>query len=489
MSTPFSQSQLAQPIATVPSNAGSWTSATGHLLPLSAMFKCVYWLSMTQGHRSRSHSHSSGHSRSRSNSLVPSPAPSLGYIPSPSPAPMEQGHHYRHAHILTLVIIIITITSLTRRTDIRAPILTDAPTTRLLRCRLTLLPDTNLIPMPPVPAKVPRGIPAPPRAAHVSQMSGSRARKPLVSQEVDAPERPRQDWRVIPCSDTHGARADGKRFVFVSLAKFLSSILNKNTGGDQLHRQQNALHGCPAPEIATNRKNMLNAMRWLVEDARPDDALFFHYSGHGGRTRDLNGDEVDGWDEGNAIHIQFPTSWLKKNEVIFPVDYKTAGIITDDLLHDSLVRPLPAGCRLTGVFDSCHSASILDLTFEFHSNGKARSISPVAPAYQQEKTTPADVISFSGCKDSQTSADVVQGGVAVGAMSYAFLKVLKRNPQITYIDLLRGVREILNKKYSQSRNCLPRTKSISIYSSLCRTSLMWSSCRLGVVELLTLDLV
>jgi hypothetical protein len=39
-----------------------------------------------------------------------------------------------HAHILTLVIIIITITSLTRRTDIRAPILTDAPTTRLLRC-------------------------------------------------------------------------------------------------------------------------------------------------------------------------------------------------------------------------------------------------------------------------------------------------------------------------------------------------------------------
>jgi hypothetical protein len=41
---------------------------------------------------------------------------------------------------------------------------------------------------------------------------------------------------VIPCSDTHGARADGKRFVFVSLAKFLSSILNKNTGGDQLHR-------------------------------------------------------------------------------------------------------------------------------------------------------------------------------------------------------------------------------------------------------------
>jgi len=172
-------------------------------------------------------------------------------------------------------------------------------------------------------------------------------------------------------------------------------------------------------------------MRWLVEDARADDALFFHYSGHGGRTRDTDGDELDGWDE-----------------VIFPVDYQKAGIITDDLLHDSLVKPLPPGCRLTSVFDSCHSGSILDLVFEFHSNGQLKS-SPVAHSFIQAKSSPADVVCFSGCKDTQTSADVVQGGVAVGAMSYAFLKVIKRNPNITYIDLLRGVRQILKKKYSQ----------------------------------------
>ena len=32
--------------------------------------------------------------------------------------------------------------------------------------------------------------------------------------------------------------------------------------------------------------------------------------------------------------------------------------------------------------------------------------------------SPADVISFAACRDDQTSADTVQGGVAVGAMSY-----------------------------------------------------------------------
>lgn len=29
------------------------------------------------------------------------------------------------------------------------------------------------------------------------------------------------------------------------------------------------------------RQNILEAMAWLVRDARPNDSLFFHYSGHG----------------------------------------------------------------------------------------------------------------------------------------------------------------------------------------------------------------
>lgn len=37
------------------------------------------------------------------------------------------------------------------------------------------------------------------------------------------------------------------------------------------------------------KKNMFRAMRWLVQDAKLNDALFFHYSGHGGRTKDVSG--------------------------------------------------------------------------------------------------------------------------------------------------------------------------------------------------------
>ena len=77
----------------------------------------------------------------------------------------------------------------------------------------------------------------------------------------------------------------------------------------------------PDPNSQPTRNNILGAMRWLAADAQADDALFFHCewaetpgvlnadvdftvdSGHGGRTRDMDGDEVDGYDEGDAVRL------------------------------------------------------------------------------------------------------------------------------------------------------------------------------------------
>ncbi|KAI0278354.1 hypothetical protein BGY98DRAFT_974550 [Russula aff. rugulosa BPL654] len=78
----------------------------------------------------------------------------------------------------------------------------------------------------------------------------------------------------------------------------------------------------------------------LTDDAR-DPVIYPQDSGHGSRVRDLNGDEVDGYDE-----------------VIFPLDYAQAGTIIDDELHDYLVKPLPSGCRLTVRRVSSHAPDI-----------------------------------------------------------------------------------------------------------------------------------
>jgi len=225
------------------------------------------------------------------------------------------------------------------------------------------------------------------------------------------------------------------------------------------------------PRSIPTKANILKAMQWLVTDARPNDSLFFHYSGHGGQTKDLDGDEADGYDE-----------------VIYPVDFKQAGHIVDDQMHDIMVKTLPPGCRLTAIFDSCHSGSALDLPYIYSTEGKVKEPNLALEAGQglfgavssyargdmggvfqsvsgivrtatsgrsaqqkslQTKTSPADVISWSGCKDSQTSADAFEAGRATGAMSYAFITALTQQPQQSYLQLLGSIRGILSAKYSQ----------------------------------------
>jgi hypothetical protein len=225
------------------------------------------------------------------------------------------------------------------------------------------------------------------------------------------------------------------------------------------------------PMSQPTKANILRAMHWLVKEAQPNDSLFFHYSGHGGQTKDLDGDEEDGYDE-----------------VIYPVDFRTAGHIVDDEMHRIMVNTLKPGVRLTAIFDSCHSGSALDLPYIYSTQGllkepnlakeagqgllgivssyargdiggiasgalglfkKAVSGDDVYQKNLRTKTSPADVIMWSGSKDSQTSADASISGQATGAMSYAFISALKKNPQQSYVELLNSIREELEGKYDQ----------------------------------------
>lgn len=113
------------------------------------------------------------------------------------------------------------------------------------------------------------------------------------------------------------------------------------------------------------KDNIARACAWLTANAQPNDSLFFHYSGHGGRTEDLSGDEDDGYDE-----------------TIYPVDHERAGHIIDDHLHDWLVKPLPPGCRLTAVMDCCHSGSALDLPYIWSTQGKLKEPNVLADVGQ-----------------------------------------------------------------------------------------------------------
>jgi len=230
------------------------------------------------------------------------------------------------------------------------------------------------------------------------------------------------------------------------------------------------------PRYQPTRDNIIEAMHWLVSGAQPNDSLFFHYSGHGSQTMDDDGDEVDGSDE-----------------TILPVDFKSAGQIVDDEMNAILVQQLPTGARLTAIFDSCHSATALDLPFVYDCNGQPKQqkysrktaamdlldsglsmkagnmfdkFSGAKKAFNtlsalgnegqaqeitaQTRSTQADAIMFSGCKDNQTSADTnVSGYGATGAASFAFINAVRNGGNLTYTELLATMRDTLYGKYDQ----------------------------------------
>ncbi|EEB94289.1 hypothetical protein MPER_06917 [Moniliophthora perniciosa FA553] len=118
-------------------------------------------------------------------------------------------------------------------------------------------------------------------------------------------------------------------------------------------------------------------------------------------------------------------------------------------LHSTMVKPLPPGCRLTAIFDSCHSGTVLDLPYVYTPSGRLKGVHVSGRALRR-KASRADVISWSGCQDDQTSADTFQDGVAVVAMSYAFISSMRKNPDQSYQDLLKNIRALVGERFKQT---------------------------------------
>ncbi|KAL3822335.1 hypothetical protein ACHAXA_002650 [Cyclostephanos tholiformis] len=208
-------------------------------------------------------------------------------------------------------------------------------------------------------------------------------------------------------------------------------------------------------EYQPTTENILKALKWFMKDVRRGDVLFFHFSGHGGQVPDKGGHEADGY-----------------NETIVPVDFQSKGQITDDVLWGSLVYDLPEGSRLTALMDMCHSGTGLDLPFDYDLRTR-RWREDINPAHSS-----GDVVLFSGCEDSQTSADVGggYGKMAGGAMTQAFTSAYEQTAALsTYHDFLEALRRQLKSKGFKQRPQLTSSQMFEaesrIFSLGCQASL------------------
>jgi hypothetical protein len=175
------------------------------------------------------------------------------------------------------------------------------------------------------------------------------------------------------------------------------------------------------------KANILAAISWLVTGLVPGQNVYFHFSGHGGRVRDKNGDEVSGMDS-----------------CIYPISGRSMETITDDELRAALAAKIPAGCKCFVTLDCCHSGTAVDLRCLW----QAPQAGVVTYREDQKYAkTAGDVLFLSGCRDAETAMDTV--GIddrPCGAMTMALLETWKRyGPAIKLKYLLWDVRQFLRE--------------------------------------------
>ena len=178
-------------------------------------------------------------------------------------------------------------------------------------------------------------------------------------------------------------------------------------------------------DIKPNRGNILAAFEKIVNLANSGcDEILIHYSGHGVFVPDTNLEESD-----------------RRDEAIVPIDYKTYGFISDDVIKSYIMR-LPEGCKCVLIFDCCHSGTVADLPFRMLRDGVFRKENFDVPR--------ARVVMYSGCLDSQKSYDAYnlnKNKEWSGALTTGILRYLRNENSIcTCYQLLHSARKFIDSK-------------------------------------------
>ncbi len=201
-------------------------------------------------------------------------------------------------------------------------------------------------------------------------------------------------------------------------------------------------------EQATRRAILNELQQHLIANANQQSIIVFHYSGHGSRLKDINGDETDGYDE---TIVPYDSSHVAPNP---------NQDITDDelnLLLETLSNKSP---NVTFIFDSCHSGSAI------RGSGLSRTVTadqrvPPKRAYNtviQTQTVnegkndlrPHDAryALISGAAADELSYELEVDGKAYGAMSWFLAdEIRKAKANATYRDIMEKVLNRVNEKY------------------------------------------
>ena len=170
-------------------------------------------------------------------------------------------------------------------------------------------------------------------------------------------------------------------------------------------------------DIKPTRINILNKIKNFISSAIDGDLLFIHFSGHGSYTYDTNKDEIDGNDE-----------------TIVSIDLK---YIIDDEIKSIINQYCKKNVSIIGIFDSCHSGTMMDLKYNYN------CFENTYVENTRNNECSGNVLMISGCMDNQTSSEAIVNGEPQGALTAAFIEIMRVNPSLSWKDLIFNMCNLL----------------------------------------------
>jgi len=128
----------------------------------------------------------------------------------------------------------------------------------------------------------------------------------------------------------------------------------------------------------------------------------------------------------------------------------------DDEIKSILQNHLSREITIVGMFDSCHSGTILDLKFNYLDSNNYDKY------FENDKVSECqgNVIMFSGCMDAQTSAEALIENKVQGALTWSFIDSISKTPNCSWRELLKSMRDLLKTNgFSQ----IPQLSTDSFY--------------------------
>lgn len=230
------------------------------------------------------------------------------------------------------------------------------------------------------------------------------------------------------------------------------------SGTNDIDLIKGSLEGFSIRELRNEQatyNNIIKEFEKLIQQSKPSDIVYIHFSGHGQPVEDYDGDEADGWDE---AFVPYDAG----DKYIAGV-YEGDRHLVDDTLNGYLERlrtKLGPSGYLYVVIDACHAGeqfrgeeddeeapvrgSIVGISKnEKFFVAKLNNVKHYPIASESEKS---NIVMMEACRSYQVNREIKRDDKFYGPLSYSVYLVLKDKPMQSDTKWFLNIEETFNKQ-------------------------------------------